>query len=113
MRARLTGLDDDVAGYHLDVLVTQRAQHGEAGIICDAKGAIREVRSHVVSDVRHRAYVFQEAAMRSGHIGAHVLDEALLGSGRALALALGAAAVGFDLAGGAVLDAKDDVEELD
>ena len=105
MGAGLAGLDDDVAGDHLDVFVAQGAQHGEAGVVGDAEGAVGAVGRDVGADVGHAADGFEEAAVGARHVGAHVLDEVVVRR-----VGLGG---GFGDAGGAVGHAKDDVEELD
>ena len=105
MRAGLARLDDDVPRDHLDVFVAQGAQHGEAGVVGDAEAAVGPVGRDVGADVGYVADGFEEASVRAGHVGPHVLDEVVV-----RAAGLGGA---FGDAGGPVGHAEDDVEELD
>ena len=114
VRSRLARLDDDVAGHHLDVLVAQRAEHRQAGVVGDAEGAVGAVRFDVLADVGDVGDVLQETAMRAGHVGAHVLDEVVARRGSAaFRLAFGTVVALSLLARGTMFDAEDDVEELD
>ena len=113
VRAGFARLDDDVPGDHLDVFVAQGAEHGQAGVEGDAQRAVPTVGFDVFADVGDVGDVFEEAPVRAGHVGAHVVDEVLAGWRRgSFDFAFGAA-VGVLLACRAMLDAENDVEELD
>ena len=55
--ARLASLDDDVPGYHLDVLVAEGAEHGEAGVVRQREFGGGLVLPDEGADVGHGAYV--------------------------------------------------------
>ncbi len=74
VRARL---HNDVAGDHLDMLVPERPQHGQAGIECDAKGSVRFAALHIVPELGHARYMLEEAPMRPRHVGPHFVNEAV------------------------------------
>lgn len=95
------------------MLVPQCPQHSEASVERYGEVSVPAMVLHEISDVCHGAHMFQEAAMRAGHISAHFVDE-VVARWRGLTFTLGATALlSRLLAGRPVLNAKDDVKELD
>lgn len=98
------------------MLIPQTPQHSQAGIECNAQGAVGFVAFDVVADICHVGDVAEEPAMRARHVAAHIVDEIVTWGWSLpflLAIALGSAAVRTTLACGAMLDTKYNIEELD
>lgn len=93
------------------MLVAEGTEHGEAGIVGDPQRRLPRVRVDKVLDVRDEGDVLEEATVRAGHVAPHLLDKVMSRRGSVFPLRLGTR-VRF-LAGGTVLDAEDNVEELD
>ncbi|KUI56631.1 hypothetical protein VP1G_10829 [Cytospora mali] len=115
--ADLTRGRDDVSRDDGDVLVAQCAQHGKAGIVRDAQLLVpRAGGFDELADVGRGGDVVEEPGVRAWHVLPHLLDEVVSrrrGS-PAVALGLGRGRGRIRLfACGPVLDAQDDVEELD
>ena len=123
-------LDDDVAAYHLHVLVAQGAEHGEGGVVGDCEGDVGAVGLHEGTDVYDGGEVGEEASVRAGHVVAHLVDEVVGGGwcvfvGRRVAVEGGwrsrqmkfAVMMGVGMgrldAGGPMLNPENDVEKLD
>lgn len=100
------------------MLVAEGAEHGEAGVEGGGEGAVGGPGLDEVADVGHGGDVLEEAGVRAGHVAAHVEDEVVRrcwwcggfgsGSKRVFGFVRGALRTG-----GAVLDAEDEIEELD
>lgn len=95
------------------MLVPQSPQHGKASVERYGEVSVPAMVLHEVSDVCHVAHMLQEAAMRAGHISAHFVDEVVT-RWRSLTFTLRATALlSRLLTGRPVLNAEDDVKELD
>ena len=102
--------------------VAEGAQHRQAGVVGDSQSPVAR-RGAVAAafdelpDVGYLAHGVEEARVRSRHVASHVLDEVVLRCGAASTntstLGVGRRRCICFLAGGAVLDAENDVEELD
>lgn len=95
------------------MLVPQSPQHCKTSVECYCQISVPAMVLHEISDVCHVAHMLQEAAMRAGHVGAHFVDEVMT-RWRCLAFTLRATALlSRLLAGRSVLNAENDVKELD
>lgn len=105
---RSGGLDDDVARDDLDVLIAQCGEHCQAGVEGDSQSRVVRMFFDESADVGDLPDFAEESGVRSGHVFAHLVDEAgwrgFLGRVRLVA---------FFLSGRTMLDVEDQIEELD
>ncbi|KAH6605574.1 hypothetical protein Trco_004727 [Trichoderma cornu-damae] len=110
--ADLARRGDDVARDDGDVLVSERAQHGQAGVVGEAELGIAGVLLDVLADVGHAGHILQELRVGAGHIHSHLLDEVVLRLRAATPADRLRRGVAHFFARGTVLDAQGDVKEL-
>lgn len=71
------GGQDDVARHHLHVNGAEVGERAQGVVVCGGEGEVVGVGVGVVFDVCDGGEVLEEAAVRAGHVGAHVLGKVL------------------------------------